>query len=101
MSSQAERDIARDIQRRVGEVVERQMNIARHVLGPAELSIVLIQLAVSVNLTAAATIASMAEEPAQAGEAFDVMLSSIATFSKSDRDRALAAVAERVGSRSA
>lgn len=101
MNAQAERDISRDIQRRVGEVVERQMNIARHVLEPAELAIVLIQLAVSVNLTTAATIASLADEPKGAAAAFDMMLSSIATFSKSDRERALAAITDRMGSRSA
>lgn len=101
MNSVAERDISRDIQRRVGEVVERQLEIARHVLEPSELAIVLIQLAVSVNLTAAATIAAMAEDPGGAGEAFDMMLASIATFAKSDRERALAAAIDRVGSRKA
>lgn len=98
------RDVAADLGRRlqelVGEVIEQQMKIAGHVLEPHELGVMLIEAAVSVGLTAAASVAASAE-PGRTEHLYDVAIAAIVAGLQGDRDRSLAAVRERLASEAA
>lgn len=91
-NSQVAYDLCRDLQQSIGAVLERKLKVMRHALEPAELSIMLIEIAVSMQLTAAATIAAQVVET-EAANMFDLTLASIATFAAAARDDSLAKVA--------
>ena len=95
MSSPIAHDLGRDLQSRIGEVLARQTMIAKHVVSPSELMIMLIEVAVSTALTTAATIASHKEE-SDRGETFDKVLASIHEMATADRDRSLSAIAAQL-----
>ena len=89
--SEMQRDLGRALQTEIGRVIMTRLKIARQVLEPGDLGIILIEAAVSTTLTAAATIAATSQ-PEKAGEIIDYTLSVISKSVLADRDRVLAAV---------
>ncbi|MGI4732910.1 MAG: hypothetical protein ACRYFW_14350 [Janthinobacterium lividum] len=90
-----ERDLSRNLQEQVGAVIERHIKVAQVVLGPAELGLMLIQVAVSVTLTAAATTAASCDE-SKLGDVFDMAIASINALAAGDRDRSLSKIRTRL-----
>ena len=90
-----ERDLSRNLQEQVGAVIERNIKIARLALDPAELGLMLIQVAVSVTLTAAATTAASCD-PDKLEEIFDMAIASINALAAGDRDRSLSKIRTRL-----
>lgn len=86
------RDLGRDLQNRIGEVIQRQGTIAAAVLQPGELAVILVELAVSVTITVAATVAVNSNKP---DEAFDTVLALIAKNATGERARSLSEVAAK------
>lgn len=95
----AAQDLGRETQRRIGEVLERQVRIAQHVLEPADLIIMIMGVAVSTCLTAAATCAATIDDGAGVEEFFDFTLASIERLARGDRERSLAEIRKKRASR--
>lgn len=93
--NQIAHDLGQKMQIEIGATLERNIAIAQHVLKPADLSIMLVEAAIGMILTTAATIAASTEDQAGAGEMFDVTIDMMAAVAKGDRTRALAAAAGR------
>lgn len=90
------RDLGRHLQQSVGEVIARHMAIIGGAVDPADAAIMLIEVAVSITLTAAASVAATTEDQSNRGAIFDTTLTAIASFAAADRDRSLAAVAAKL-----
>jgi hypothetical protein len=90
------KDLARKLQQDIGAAMERNLRVARLMVEPAELAIMLIEAAVSTALTAAGTVAANCEEDGKRGQMFDFTLESIARMAKLDREPSLKKVAEAI-----
>ncbi len=97
MSREMADDFSRHLQQQVNTLVDRHVNVASAVLTTAELGAMLIQLAVAVSMTAAATSAAHAKDEDDFAGVYDQVIGLIVGSMTSERHRALSAVAERLG----
>lgn len=97
MSSGMTEDFSRHLQQQVAAVVTRHTTVASAVLTNAEIGAILIELAVAISMTAAASSASKAIDQDDFASVYDQVIGMIFASITRERHRALAAVAERLG----
>jgi hypothetical protein len=91
------RDFSRHLQQQVAALVERHTTVASAVLSTPQIGAILIELAVAVSMTAAASSAAKAKDVDDFASVYDQVIGMIFASITSERHRALAAVAERLG----
>lgn len=90
------REIARDIERKVVETVQdtmkRELGIAQHVLDSAEMALLLMTIAKGTAMTAAATIAGMANDREAT---FDAMIDALVEQIRREKPTAMRQIEEK------
>lgn len=90
--SPAYHDLSHHLQREIGELIQRHANVARSVLEPVEITLMMVEASVSLALTTAATSAASARPGADIHDLYDSTIGAIVASIASERDRSLAAV---------
>lgn len=97
MSSEMSRDFSRHLQQQVAALIERHTTVASAVLSTAQIGAILVELAVAISMTAAASSAAKAKDADDFASVYDQVIGMIFASITKERHRALAAVAERLG----
>ena len=99
MSTGIARDLSAKLQGKLAEVLERELRIAGHVLGPPELGEIMIEAAVMLARTSAASIAGFAGHQGDASALFKATLKAIVTSIETGTGEALERALKEMESR--
>jgi exonuclease I len=98
VTSQISKDIERKVLQTVQDTMKRELAIAQHVMEPAEIGILLMQIAKGAVTTAAATIAGMT---ADRETMFDTMVDMLVEQVRREKPNAMAEIAKMYGNAAA
>ncbi|TVV75309.1 hypothetical protein [Sphingomonas solaris] len=96
MNDQIRKDLSRKLQTGLGALFQREIEIAKVVLSPADTNTLLFEAAVMMVRTAAASIAASAESVADVEKTFDVVVEAVFEAIKASRSKSLTRIHEEL-----
>jgi hypothetical protein len=87
-------DLGKKLQHELGQTLERNLGVAQVLLEPAELSLMMIEAAVSFLLSTASSVAASSKDESRE-KMFDLTIAAVTNMAGGDRARALAAIAAK------